>query len=922
MPCSKAGTGSSGPVPRTACCASTAASSSSTTPATACRDDFVEVLHEDRGGRLWIGTQSGLGRLHDGRFTAYTVADGLPDEYVQAFLEDRDGGLWIGTRKGLVRWTEEGFVPVLGEVLGETPVAALWEDREGRLWIGTGGRGLARRDADGLRFFNTRDGLASDDVSALLEDSDGNLWIGTRDAGTSRLTGDRFYNFDTAAGLSDNDVRVIVEDHEKSLWIGTWTGGLNRLRDGRFLPWTSREGLADDMVLPILEDRGGDLWIGTQNGLSRFRDGEFETWTAADGLAHDTVWALHEDRAGDLWIGTQNGLSRFRDGTFRSWTSADGLAHDEIHALLEDSEGALWIGTSGGGLSRFRDGVFTTYTERDGLAQNLVMALHEDRSGALWIGTTGGLSRWHDGAFTTWTTAEGLPNNAIPSFHEDADGALWIGTDGGLVRYRQGQFAVFTTADGLFNNKIFQIFEDDAGYLWGSCNRGIFRVAKAELEELAAGRRDHVTSVAYGTADGMKSHECNGSYQPAGWRTRDGRLWFPTVRGAVSIDPGHIPVNEHPPPVVIDRLVTETGSLPLTAHDEGRLEPDVRDFAIRYTGLSFRRPEAVTFRYFLEGYHDEWLDAGTQREARFTNLPPGTYRFRVEARNEDGVRSPSEASIELFVRPRFWETWPFYGLCALILLGLGRGAYRWRVRQLLRHNRELKAMKSELEAQNAELERFTYTVSHDLKSPLFTIQGFLGYLERDAEQGDLDRLREDVQRIQQAVRHMQQALEELLELSRVGRTVESREEVALGDAIAEAVELVARRIAERGVELVVAPELPVVTADRRRLVEVFQNLIDNAAKYMGEQDTPRVEIDAEQRQDEVLVRVRDNGLGIDPRFHTTIFGLFDKLDPTSDGTGIGLALVQRVIGVHGGKIWVDSAGEGHGATFSFTLPAA
>ncbi len=230
--------------------------------------------------------------------------------------------------------------------------------------------------------------------------------------------------------------------------------------------------------------------------------------------------------------------------------------------------------------------------------------------------------------------------------------------------------------------------------------------------------------------------------------------------------------------------------------------------------------------------------------------------------------------------------------------------------------------REELEAKNAELERFTYTVSHDLKSPLVTIKGFLGLLEKDAAAGNRERMSRDVQRIQNAAETMNRLLDELLELSRIGRQVNPPEEVALDELARLAVELLAGEIGQRGVEIEIAPGLPVVSGDRIRLLEVFQNLLANAVKFMGGQESPQVEVGLRDSGTEPVVFVRDNGMGIDPRYQEKIFGLFERLDGGVEGTGVGLALVKRIVEVHGGRIWVESPGLGSGSAFCFTLPGA
>ncbi len=233
---------------------------------------------------------------------------------------------------------------------------------------------------------------------------------------------------------------------------------------------------------------------------------------------------------------------------------------------------------------------------------------------------------------------------------------------------------------------------------------------------------------------------------------------------------------------------------------------------------------------------------------------------------------------------------------------------------------ERETLIAELEKKNSELERFVYTVSHDLKSPLVTIVGFLGYLEEDARTGDSDNLHRDIERIQNAAQRMQDLLQDLLELSRIGRVMGEPQEIPFGELVSEAVELTEGRLHEHGIRLVVQPDLPVVHGDHKRLLELMQNLLDNAAKYSTNQPEPVIEIGCRGTESRFAVFfVRDNGIGIAPEFHDRIFGLFDKLEPASEGTGVGLAIARRIVEVHGGKIWVESEA-GKGSTFCFSLP--
>jgi signal transduction histidine kinase len=328
-------------------------------------------------------------------------------------------------------------------------------------------------------------------------------------------------------------------------------------------------------------------------------------------------------------------------------------------------------------------GKLVSYTTGDGLTNDAVWSIVAGPDGSMWIGTDGGgLNQWNDGRFHSYTKADGLVNDIVLSMYPDRDANLWIGTSGGLSRMKDGRFTSYTRKDGLFDDVIFQILEDDGQNLWMSCNKGIFRVSKKDFDDFDKGVARSVASVSYGTADGMKSRECDGGFQPAGWKTMDGDLWFPTTRGVVTIAPKKIRINELPPPVIIEQFLAD--SIPVDQAAAARLSPGTEKFEFHFTGLSLIAPEKVRFRYKLDGYDKDWVDAAGRRNASYTHLPAGNYTFRVIACNNDGVWNEAGSSFSFYLKPFFYRTIWFYGL-VLILAGLaGLGAYRYRVRQIRR----------------------------------------------------------------------------------------------------------------------------------------------------------------------------------------------------------------------------------------------
>ena len=671
--------------------------------------DFVGALETDRDGSLWIGTAAGLTRFSNGSFTTYTTRDGLPGNAVSSLQTDGQGNLWIGTRAGLCLFRDGKFTAYeTGAESPENNVPALLEDQAGQLWVGTG-RGLSLLKNGRLIHFADSPKL----VRALWQDRKGNLWVGTTGRGLFRLNGEKFIPHDTQDGRSPDFIGAIYEDREGNLWLGTYGSGLSRLKPAVFHAYTTRDGLSHNFVFSLTGDRAGDLWLGTYGGgLNKFSNGRFTAYTTRDGLSSNIVRVVCEDRAGNLWAGTYGGgLNRLRDGRITVYTRQDGLADNNIYALYEDRSGNLWIGTDHG-LSRWDGRAFKNWTKSDGLPHDIIRAVYEDRSGGLWLGTYGGgLTRLKDGKFTVWNSSNGFPDDFIVSLDEDEAGNLWVVTYGsGVVRFDSSdRFISLTTRDGLFDNLVYQVLDDHRGRLWMSCNRGIFYVRRQDVDDLAAGRIRTLNSVVYSTGDGLKTTECNGGNQPAAWRARDGSLWFPTIAGAARLEPQRLDASFPPPPVVIERLVA--GEQALAAQSGLTLAPGQNRIEFQYTALSFRAPEKSLFRYRLEGFDREWINAGTRRSAYYTNLPPGRFTFRVMVCNENGQWNERGAALRFSIKPHFYQTGIFILLCLGGLALLLAACYGLRLRQMKRREQELMTLVSERTRQLEEVNQTLHQLS-------------------------------------------------------------------------------------------------------------------------------------------------------------------------------------------------------------------
>lgn len=649
--------------------------------------DFLTTLFLDRAGALWIGTEGGgINTLDNGKIVTYGAEHGLPAASITSIAQDHTGRVWVGTHAGLFHLERGRFEKYRAAGLGDALIHDVLVAGDGARWIATS-KGISRMIGNRVKSYTTRTGLVNDYVFDVYEDGNGAIWAATS-GGVTRFYGDSFDSLGLEDGLPTDLILTVTADREGNFWLGTNGGGLVRVKNSNFAVFGKREGLSHDIALAVMEDQTGAMWIGTAGGgLNKLSGGMIKTYSKANGLTSNMILSLAFDETNSIWVGTPQGLNRIGLTGIATYQSPDGLTDNQVNALLADRSKRLWVGTWGGGLQRWLP-TRRTLTQREGLASNFVTALHEDRSGNVWVGTRDGLSRITSDQITTITTRDGLSGDYVSALYEDADGALWIGTESrGINYFANGRVVQITQADGLFDNRIHSIIGDNSGNLWLSSNKGIFTVGREDIAAFIAGRSRRIRSTSYGVADGLRSREANGGVQPAAWKRRDGTLWFPTLKGAATIDPARIMRNTIVPPVVLERVVVN--GTPIIPGSSNTLPRGERNLEMHFTANSFVAPENLRFRYKLEGFDDQWVEAGTRRVAYYPQLPPGTYNFRVIAANNDGVWNLRGAGADIAVPPYFHETAWFRLLALAIVLSMIGWWYRRRIHHLQRRHAEL-----------------------------------------------------------------------------------------------------------------------------------------------------------------------------------------------------------------------------------------
>ena len=658
--------------------------------------DFIWIITQDREKNIWLGTVGGgIIRFKNNQFKSFTTKEGLSNDIINAIFEDYKGNLWIGTENGLNRLKDSAIkVYTSKDGIADNNVMSIFEDSRSVLWIGTI-NGLTAFKGNKFTTYTTSRGLSNNLVRAILEDRDNNLWIAT-DRGLSRICpSDRLPRNKVqikSMGPGDeqytNSFMKILEDREGNLWFGTSGQGITILHHRKLLSYTVENGLTRDHIKAIFQDRTGAMWIGTNGGgLNVIKDGIIDAYTIEHGLGSNFVNSICADEKNNIWIGTSKGLSLYKNetGTFLTYlkTKENRLSADSIRVLYEDFSGNLWIGTHGGGLNCFdkKEKKFYPFTTENGLSNNFILSIAGDKNNNLWIGTNKGLNRLKNNRFKSYTREDGLSNDMIYDIYPDSEEVIWIGTNGGgLNRFKEEKFTSYTTESGLFTNVIYRIIEDNKGNLWMSSNNGIFTVSIKELNQMARGKRSFLSCKYFGEEDGMKSAVCTGGFQPAGCKTKNGTLWFPTIKGIVKMDPKTITFNTLEPPVFIERFLADGMSRKIT--EQLTLPADTSEIKISFTALSYTAPRKVRFRYRLKGYGDKWTETDSREQVVYSDLPTGQYTFEVTACNNDGLWKTKRTALVFTIKPPFYETFWFYLIVASVLAFGGFWFYHLHERRI------------------------------------------------------------------------------------------------------------------------------------------------------------------------------------------------------------------------------------------------
>ncbi len=916
-----------------------------------------------RDGTLWIGTLNGLASWKDGKLIQYPELAGQSVAALLEDREEAVWAGAIGAPTGRLCEIRGGSVHCQGEngSLGYG-VLSLWEDSKGNIWAGaiTGlwrwKPGLPKRypmtdpipeissltEGDngallvsmpgGIRQFldgktdmyplpATRPQFKP---TRLLRDRDGSLWIGTQDRGLFHVHGGRLDVLAQSDGLSGDDILELFEDREGNVWVSTGNG-LDRFRDFAVPTISVKQGLSAAFVGSVLSAKDGSVWLGTSGGLNRWKNGQITIYHPRRGRpltrpaerseVHDVTdsgvpeagGSLFQDGRGRIWVFTYREIAYFQNGRFTPVSSIPGAA---VQSVAGDSAGNLWISNVDHGLFHLVEGNLVERIPWATLGRtDFASSISTDPAqGGVWLGFyQGGLAYFGDGQVrATYKVADGLGKGVVVDLQVDKDGALWAATEGGLSRVKSGRVSTLTGKNGLPCDSVHWAREDNDHSFWLYMACGLVRIERTQLDAWVVDPQRSIRATVFDSSDGVLGRAVGGGYSPRVAKTADGKLWFLPGDGVSVIDPRHLAFNKLPPPVHIEQIIADGKSYwqnlaGTVSSSQPRLPPLVRDLSIDYTALSFVVPEKVRFRFKLEGQDRDWREVVDVRQVQYSNLAPGSYRFRVTACNNSGVWNEQGASLDFSIAPAYWQTRWFVAMCVAAFMALLWALYQLRLRQLARQ------FNMTLDVRVGERTR----IARELHDTL--LQSFHGLLLRFQTASDLlsTRPAEAKQTLDRAIDQAAQAITEGRDAVQGLRAsvVESNDLAVAIRTFGE--ELAAEQAGDGSVVLNVVVEgtpRALHPIQRDEIYRIACEALRNAFKHAS---ASHIEVELRYDERQLRLRVRDDGRGIDPKF----------LTEEGRAGHYGLHGMRERARLMGGKVTVWSALES-GAEVELSIPAA
>ncbi|MBL0330951.1 MAG: histidine kinase [Bacteroidetes bacterium] len=839
---------------------------------------FVTTICEDNQGNLWVGSISGINKFDGKTFTGFTTKNGLIHNSITSSLKDKAGNIWFGTEKGLSKLADGSFINFSKKdgLVGNF-IKCLFQDKEGKIWIGTND-GISIFDGKTFTSITTANGLLSNEISAITQDKQNNFWVGTSN-GICKISNNTFTTYTIEQGLTDNNVTSLLVDNKNTLWIGTGKG-LVKYTNNQFTKYSIKRDQNSNLVSCLFEDFENNLWIGTYSGLFKYRGNPFISYGIHDGLTNNFIFGITRDSKNNLWVGSQGGgLFKFDNGEFLQYNQENGLDANGVNMIYEISPGILWLATDEG-LRIYNGKTFTKGNDTSSVWSNVTNVIYKDSKNNLWIGATGKIFKY-DGTNFTFYPLKGLTEKCnVWTFVEDKKGTLWAGSYlGGIFKLDGNTFVECTQQLGLKNDSYLASLIDKEGNLYFGALDGLWMFNPNDMSQPAMNfsEKDGMSSdlvysltfgkseneiwigtnqginkldiarykatkekniIPFGKQEGFSGVECNGN---GTFVDRDGAIWFGTVNGVIKYDPNEYIPNPFESKISITkyRLFYKDTLFTNNMH----LHYDDNSITFNFSGICLTNPSKVKYSHILEGFETNWSPPSKDRFTNYSNLPPGTYTFKVISSNNEGVWNTVPATFTFTIDRPFWKTWIFiiastsFFIIALIL------SIRLRIKRIkLREKR-----KTELNKKIANIESQALRAQmnpHFIFNTLSSIQHYISNNDTDAALKYLSKFAKLMRRI------MDNSKQQMISVA---------EEI---NALELYLELETMRFDKKFIHTITVDKEIDLTYDRIPSM-LIQPYVENAIIHglLPMQGNGKILISLEKQNDTILCTIEDNGIG-------------------------------------------------------------
>ncbi len=837
----------------------------------------VTCITEDNQGNLWIGTIAGINKFDGENFTGFTTKYGLVSNNITTSLKDSKGNLWFGTDNGLSKLTDGTFINFTSKdgIVGNV-IKCLFQDKSDNIWIGTSD-GISVFDGKHFSNYTTKNGLSTNNINAISEDKQNNIWIATTN-GLCKFNNNKFTTYTQNQGLIDNNISSILidykniiwlgtskglvkfeneifdtyslrrdansnligclyQDYERNLWIGTYAG-LFKYRGNPFISYGIHDGLTSNFIYGITRDSKNSLWVGSKGGgLYKYIDNSFSQLNENKGLKASTVNTIFEYSPGNLWIGTDAGLYIYDGKTFSKKTDSTGVFSSWINCIYRDSKNNLWLGGNNE-LFKYDGKIFTHYKPKCRNNKYDVWTFVEDKQGMLWIGTyLGGLIKYDGKTFTECSEQLGLKNDSYLASLIDKEGNLYFGTMDGVWMLnpssKESKPVNFNQSDGMSSDLVYTLlFGKTEDEIWAGTNQGLNKINIQEFKKNSV-----KNIIPFGKDEGFTGVECNSG----GYVDKDGTIWFGTVYGLIKYDPREYIENKSESKTSITgfHLFYEDTVLTNNTH----LSYDDNNITFNYSGICLTNPSKVKYSHILEGFEKNWSPPSKERQAIFSNLPPGTYTFKVKSCNNEGIWNITPVSFSFTINIPFWKTWGFilstiFGFSFALLLVI-----RLRIRKIKHEEKS----KTEINKKIAYIESQALRAQmnpHFIFNTLSSIQHYISNNDTDAAIKYLSKFAKLMRKI------MDNSKQQVIAVS---------EEL---NALNLYLELEIMRF-DKKFEYSITVDPAIDQYYDRIPSMLIQPYVENAIIHglLPKQGTGKISISLEKNQDTLLCVIEDNGIG-------------------------------------------------------------